>query len=166
MKIITRKKTNWNGLKKKCTVDGACKNIETNKTRMANCKSSWPFWLMMEVTDEVIGQWKWVMSQPKLMKHMLIIVTMNQKVKKDFKKKWAEIGQAPSVLECLYLEKLLFRDLFYEFLSGFLAAFLLGFQQVFCRFSCRLFCRYFADFDMKNEEIWQLLRKSESGITC
>lgn len=40
MKIITRKKTNWNGLKKKCTVAGACKNIETNKTRMANCKSS------------------------------------------------------------------------------------------------------------------------------
>ncbi len=66
------------------------------------------------------------------------------------------------VLECLYLGKLLLRDLFYEFLSGFLAAFLLGFQQV----SCRLFCRYFADFDMKNEEIWQLLRKSEGGITC
>lgn len=62
------------------------------------------------------------------------------------------------VLECLHLGKLLLRDLFYEFLSGFLAAFLLGFQQVFCR--------YFADFDMKNEEIWQLLRKSEGGITC
>ena len=42
---------------------------------------------MMEVTDEVIGQLKLVMSQPKLIKHMLIIVTMNQKVKKDFKKK-------------------------------------------------------------------------------
>lgn len=49
-----------------------------------------------------------------------------------------------------------FSRAFCEFLSGFLAA--LGFQQVFCR--------YFADFDMKNEEIWQLLRKSEGGITC
>lgn len=53
-----------------------------------------------------------------------------------------------------------FSRAFCEFLSGFLAA--LGFQQVFCR----LFYRYFADFDMKNEEIWQLLRKSEGGITC
>ena len=55
-----------------------------------------------------------------------------------------------------------FSRAFCEFLSGFLAAFLLGFQQVFCR----LFCRYFADFDMKNEEIWQLLRKSDGVITC
>jgi hypothetical protein len=43
-------------IKKKCTVAGVCKNMEANKTRMANCKYSWPFWLMMEVTDEVIGQ--------------------------------------------------------------------------------------------------------------
>ncbi len=29
--------------------------METNKTRMTNCKYSWPFWLMMEVTDEVFA---------------------------------------------------------------------------------------------------------------
>ena len=126
-------------IKKKCTVAGVCKNMETNKTRMTNCKYSWPFWLMMEVTDEVIGQWKWAMSSQKLIKHMLIIVTMNRKVKKEILRKWAKQGQATSVLEFLCLQKLLFRG---------------------------LFCRYFADFDMKNEEIWQLLRKSEDGVTC
>lgn len=88
-------------IKKKCTVAGVCKNMETNKTRMTNCKYSWPFWLMMEVTDEVIGQWKWAMSSQKLIKHMLIIVTMNRKVKKEILRKWAKQGQATSVLEFL-----------------------------------------------------------------
>ena len=72
-------------IKKKCTVAGVCKNMETNKTRMANCKYSWPFRLMMEVTNEVIGQWKWVMISQRLIKHTLIIVTMNRKVKEDSK---------------------------------------------------------------------------------
>lgn len=120
---------------------GVCKNMEANKTRMANCKYSWPFWLMMEVTDEVIGQWKCFMSSQKLIKHMLIIVTMDRKVKKEILRKWAKQGQATSVLEFLCLQKLLFLGLFCEFLSGFLTAFLLGFQQVFLPTFLPIFCR-------------------------
>ena len=132
--------------------------METNKTRMANCKYSWPFRLMMEVTNEVIGQWKWVMISQRLIKHTLIIVTMNRKVKEDSK----EMSEKkPSDISTW-----IFMPPKIAFSRAFLWIFEWLFNGFFTRFSASFFCRYFADFDMKNEEIWQLLRKSEDDVTC